>query len=121
MRSMVWRHCWPIEKTMPEPTKTNPDDDLPGAPAAGEAPLVADTPASIGVINQRIFDTSVDLILVVDRQGTLIRVSPSARSIVGYDPGEMIGRSARLFIHPPDLDSTRNEQRLARRGQTTRN
>ena len=37
----------------------------------------------------------VDLILVVDRQGTFIRVSPSARAIIGYDPAELVGRSAR--------------------------
>jgi PAS domain S-box-containing protein len=73
------------------------------------------------VINQRIFDTSLDLILVVDRQGTFIRVSPSARQILGYDPAEMVGQSARLFLYPPDLDNTRNEMRLARRGRLMRN
>jgi PAS domain-containing protein len=47
----------------------------------GEALLTTDTPAAIGAINQRIFDTSLDLILVVDRRGTLLRVSPSALAI----------------------------------------
>jgi PAS domain S-box-containing protein len=72
-------------------------------------------------VNQRIFETSLDLILVVDRQGNFIRVSPSSLTILGYRPDELIGRSAIDFVHVDDLDSTRNEMRLARRGQLTRN
>jgi PAS domain S-box-containing protein len=72
-------------------------------------------------INQRIFDTSLDLILVVDRRGTFLRVSPSSLAILGYQPDEMIGRSAREFVHPDDLERTREDMRLARRGRLTRN
>jgi PAS domain S-box-containing protein len=72
-------------------------------------------------INQRIFETSLDLILVVDRRGNFIRVSPSSAAILGHDPAWMIGRSAAEFVHPEDLDNTRNEMRLARRGRLTRN
>ena len=71
-------------------------------------------------INQRIFDTSLDLILVVDRRGHLLRVSPSSFEILGYAPEEMIGRSAENFIHPDDLENTRNDMRLARRGRLKR-
>jgi PAS domain S-box-containing protein len=71
-------------------------------------------------INRRIFETSLDLILVVERQGTLLRVSPSARAILGYDPEDMVGRSGADFIYPGDLDSTREEMRAARRGRVTR-
>jgi PAS domain S-box-containing protein len=74
-----------------------------------------------GAINQRIFETSLDLILVVDRRGNLIRVSPSSTAILGYDPAQMTGRSAADFLHADDLESTRNEMRLARRGRLTRN
>ena len=73
-------------------------------------------PGSDQAINQRIFDTSLDLILVVDRHGTFLRVSPSSEAILGYRPEEMIGHSAKEFIHSGDLDSTRAEMRLARRG-----
>jgi PAS domain S-box-containing protein len=74
-----------------------------------------------GAINQRIFETSLDLILVVDRRGNVIRVSPSSAAILGYGPAEMTGRSAADFLHPDDLENTRNEMRLARRGRLTRN
>ncbi len=70
---------------------------------------------------RRIFETSQDLILVTDRPGTFIRVSPSAMLVLGYDPDEMVGRSAVEFLYPDDLDSTRNEMRMARHGGMTQN
>ena len=42
---------------------------------------------TIRSINQRIFDTSLDLILVVDGHGDFLRVSPSSRAILGYRAG----------------------------------
>jgi PAS domain S-box-containing protein len=72
-------------------------------------------------INQRIFETSLDLILVVDRRGNFIRVSPSSTAILGHPPAELIGRSAAEFLHADDLENTRNEMRLARRGRLMRN
>src|SRR5260370_21017475 len=75
---------------------------------------------AIHSINQRIFETSLDLILVVDRRGTFIRVSPSSAAILGYQPEELVGRSAADFLHPDDLESTRTEMRSARRGRLER-
>ena len=57
--------------------------------------------------NSRIFATSLDLIMITDRRGRIIRVSPSARAILGYDPDEMVGRSGGDFAHPDDLDAVR--------------
>jgi PAS domain S-box-containing protein len=70
---------------------------------------------------RRIFETSQDLILVTDPKGNLVQVSPSSAAILGYSPEDMIGHSAIDFISPEDLESTRNEMRLARRGKQTRN
>ena len=70
---------------------------------------------------QRIFENSHDLILVTDTSGNFIQVSPSATTILGYEPAEMIGHSAVEFIHPEDLENTRSEMRAARRGQSKRN
>ena len=69
---------------------------------------------------QRIFETSQDLILVTDRFGNFLQVSPSSMSILGYRPEEMTGHSAVEFIHPDDLENTREEMRTARRGQQLR-
>jgi len=68
-----------------------------------------------------IFETSVDLILVTDRKGNFVRVSPSSLGVLGYDPEEMTGRSAVDFILKADLEPTRDEMRLARRGKELRN
>jgi PAS domain S-box-containing protein len=65
---------------------------------------------------QRIFETSQDLILVTDGFGTFVQVSPSSMTILGYRPEEMVGHTAVDFIHPDDLEATRNEMRSARRG-----
>jgi len=69
---------------------------------------------------QRIFETSQDLILVTDGFGHFVQVSPSVEKILGYRPDEMIGHSAVGFIHPDDLESTRQEMRAARRGLQVR-
>ena len=65
---------------------------------------------------RRIFETSQDLILVVDPTGILVQVSPSAEAILGYTPKEMIGRDSGEFLHPADLEIVRKEVRRVRRG-----
>ena len=69
---------------------------------------------------QRIFETSQDLILVTDSVGNLIQVSPSVTTILGFRPDEMVGHNAIDFIHQEDLDSTRGEMRMARKGRLMR-
>ncbi|WP_051389913.1 PAS domain S-box protein [Bradyrhizobium sp. Ec3.3] len=69
---------------------------------------------------QRIFETSQDLILVTDGYGNFVQVSPSVRDILGFRPEDMIGHNATEFIHPDDLERTREEMRAARRGLTKR-
>ena len=71
--------------------------------------------------NRRLFDLSLDLILVTDRKGNFVRVNPVSATILGYAPEEMIGHSAVDFVYPDDLESTRNEMRLARSGLHMRN
>ena len=65
---------------------------------------------------RRIFETSQDLIMVMDGAGVLVQISPSCQTILGYRPEEMIGRSGVDFTHPDHLDKAREEMRAARRG-----
>jgi len=87
----------------------------------------ADLREKTGALNQeaeerrRLFETSLDLILVTDRGGIFVRVSPSSLATIGYRPEEMIGHSGAEFIYPRDLDPTRREMQLARTGRHTRN
>ena len=70
---------------------------------------------------RRIFETSQDLILITDRSGILVQVSPSVEAILGYTPAEMIGRNGADFIHPDDLQKARDELRASRHGLSPRN
>jgi len=70
---------------------------------------------------QRIFETSQDLIMVTDTRGNFVQVSPSVVMILGYRPDEMVGQTAVNFVHPDDLESTRQEMRAARQGRQKRN
>ena len=70
---------------------------------------------------RRLFETSLDLILITDRKGKFIRVSPSSAATLGYAPEEMIGRNASEFVYPEDIEATRQEMRQARAGRSTRN
>jgi diguanylate cyclase (GGDEF)-like protein/PAS domain S-box-containing protein len=70
---------------------------------------------------KRLFETSLDLILITDRKGNFTQVSPNSLATIGYRPGEMVGRSASEFIYPADLDHTRREMKLAQSGRHTLN
>jgi diguanylate cyclase (GGDEF)-like protein/PAS domain S-box-containing protein len=71
--------------------------------------------------HRRLFETSLDLLLVTDRRGKLIRVSPISSAILGYAPEEMIGRGGAEFVYPADLDATRKEMKAGRQGRHMRN
>jgi PAS domain S-box-containing protein len=66
---------------------------------------------------QRIFETSQDLIMVMDSSGVLLQISPSCETILGYAPSEMIGQTGIDFIQPDHLENSRQEMRALRRGQ----
>ena len=70
---------------------------------------------------ERIFETSLDLILVTDKSGNFIRVSPSSQTILGYRPDEMVGYNGTKFLMSEDLASVREEMRKARHGREMRN
>lgn len=70
---------------------------------------------------RHIFESSIDLIIVVDRSGMVIQASPSALTILGYQPEEMIDHNAGEFLHPADLERTRTRMRQLRRGRKMQN
>jgi len=51
---------------------------------------------------RNLFADSLDGILLVDETGTLHFTSPSVKKILGYEPGEIIGRNVFEFAHPDD-------------------
>ena len=57
---------------------------------------------------ERVFETSLDLILITDKSGNFLRVSPSSQTILRYLLDEMIGRNGTEFLFPEDLDGVRD-------------
>jgi diguanylate cyclase (GGDEF)-like protein/PAS domain S-box-containing protein len=47
-------------------------------------------------------ETSTDVISLHDLDGTYRWISPSVRATFGYEPGELVGRTAFDFVHPED-------------------
>ena len=50
-----------------------------------------------------IAENTSELISLVDQEGQYLYVSPSFRSMLGYDPAELIGAPAFALVHPDDL------------------
>lgn len=69
----------------------------------------------------RIFETSLDLIMVVDREGNVLRVSPSSAVVLDYAPAEMVGRNLADFVKSEDIDPIRAQMRRACSGHLIRN
>jgi len=49
-----------------------------------------------------IVDSANELITVFDRRGRITFVSPACRRLMGYEPGELLGRDVLEFAHPDD-------------------
>jgi PAS domain S-box-containing protein len=65
---------------------------------------------------QRIFDLSQDLMCMTDAQGRFLRVGASVRRILGYAPGELLGRKLIDLVQPADVPRTLLAQDAVLRG-----
>jgi len=52
-------------------------------------------------------ENSTDMISQHTPDGTFLYVSPACRSLLGYEPEELLGRSAYAFHHPEDVEAVR--------------
>ena len=52
-------------------------------------------------------ETATDVIARYDPDGTFRWLSPSVEAVMGWAPGEMIGRTSTDFVHPDDLHKIR--------------
>ncbi|MFB6354819.1 MAG: response regulator [Halobacteriales archaeon] len=53
----------------------------------------------------KLIEYSTDVIPVIERDGTVTYLSPSAEWLLGYDPEEMVGENAFDYIHPDDVEA----------------
>ncbi len=63
---------------------------------------------------RRTLDLSLDMITTVAPGGRVVSVSAACLRILGYAPGELVGRSYYEFMHPEDQGSTRLEAAAVR-------
>lgn len=48
-------------------------------------------------------DNIADVVILLDRSGNFVFVSPSVRSVLGWDPAQLIGKSCFDLVHPDDV------------------
>ncbi|AAB90824.1 PAS domain S-box protein [Archaeoglobus fulgidus] len=65
------------------------------------------------------FENSVDAIIIVDREGTIIHTNPAVK-LHGYTPEELIGRNVFEFIHPSHLEEVNKAVEEGRGGKFRR-
>jgi len=56
-----------------------------------------------------LIQNSSDLVVILETDGTIRYASPSHERILGYKPGELIGKNAFEFIHPEDVSTVSNK------------
>lgn len=49
-------------------------------------------------------ENATDIIALLDMESTILYVTPSVESLIGYTPSEMIGENVYRFIHPDDIE-----------------
>ncbi len=57
--------------------------------------------------HRRLFETSVDIIIVTDGDRLITRISSSCASLLGYEPCEMTGRYGGEFIAQANVETLR--------------
>jgi PAS domain S-box-containing protein len=55
----------------------------------------------------RVWKNSRDLLVLMDRAGIFRAINPAWTTILGHNPGEVVGRSFRDFVLPEDAEPTR--------------
>ena len=57
----------------------------------------------------KLFNTSSDLMCIIDQNGFIQKVNPAGSAMLGYSRQDMIGRRLMEFVHPNDLRKTLDE------------
>ncbi|MBI2383950.1 MAG: EAL domain-containing protein [Gammaproteobacteria bacterium] len=57
---------------------------------------------------------AANIVSVTDMKGVMLEVSPAIKTILGYEPGEIVGRNSYELVHPDDLPKVRETLRRLR-------
>ncbi len=61
---------------------------------------------SVEDVFRKFFDLAIDLFLVTDEKGNILKFSPAWERLLGYTPGEITGKQFMDFVHPDDRERT---------------
>lgn len=102
----------------------NEDDLLVAQEVAGRIALTLDNIQLYRKVieNERLYrlvvENTKDLITLLDPQGTLLYISPSWKSMLGYTPEDLIGKQKYTeLVHPEDLSTARETVQQALNGK----
>lgn len=76
--------------------------DSPAPTPAATSPI--DSLEARSALFQQMIEYGVDLVHVIDTEGTALYFSPSVERVLGYTPEELVGRSLLPLVHPDDLE-----------------
>ncbi len=72
-------------------------------------------------VNQRIFESSRDIILTLDANGTIASISPGCMTAWNYSPDELVGKRLLDLVAASDRTQTEAQIRAVRGGNPTNN
>ena len=71
--------------------------------------------------NQRILDSSIDVLCSLSAQGDFISVSKAAETLWGFKPEELLGRPSLQLVYPDDVERTLETVREIKAGKEVTN
>ncbi|MEM9091065.1 MAG: PAS domain S-box protein [Cyanobacteria bacterium P01_F01_bin.53] len=54
-----------------------------------------------------LIENALDIIMILDLEGTIIYISPSVEKVLGYAQTDLVGQDVSAFVHPEDWDTQR--------------
>ncbi|WP_019142962.1 PAS domain S-box protein [Noviherbaspirillum massiliense] len=77
---------------------------------------IADELARLAAENKALIENSLDIMVLGDHEGRILRINEAARTILGYEPEELLGKRYRQFVARDELEKTRAIEERVRAG-----